>query len=389
MLNDVISTQTQTSAVDSDSQMSPYVDENPDYWQEYNNLQRVKHQLLKHYLGGWFPILGSWSGRIVYIDCHAGRGRHQTGQAGSPLIALETFLNHPQRDRILKKSEALFFFIEADEQNKETLKRNLANYKRPHKVFVSIEHGDFQRVLQDGINQLCEQKSAMAPAFIFVDPYGFALPGKLLAELKAFERCELFITFMWRWIDMAIRNPLLAENMDALFVTPDWRNLTGIQNPDERCEAAIRLLCKQLGAKYFTRVKMLGEHVETKYVLIHATSHLKGRELMLGAMWKICPTGGFKVRVNDNPDQEFLIKPEPNLESLKQWLWDKYKNKTVSLGEIYSTLAEETFYLKTHLHQVLKELHGNDEISAPEKLVFSQNPQISFAPRRKKQLRKR
>jgi len=361
--------------------MSPYVDENPDYWDDYNNLQRVKHELLRLYLGGWFPILGSWSGRITYIDCNAGRGRHSSGEPGSPLIALRTFLGHPFRDRILRNCEVSFFFIEADKGNKEHLESILSGIKCPPKVEVEVKLGEFENILQSRIGDLRTQQTELPPTFVFVDPYGFTLPGKLLAQLKAFDKCELFITFMWRWIDMALKNPALAENMDSLFVTTKWRNLPNIQDADERCEAAIRLLKEQLGAKYFTRVKMLGEHSEIKYILIHATNHPKGRGVMLEAVWKICPTGGFKVRINDNPHQEFLIKPEPDLEPLKQWLWSKFRNKTVKTEHIYATMNDEnngTFYLKKHLHEALKEMHSKDQITCLEKLIFSHNPAICF-----------
>jgi len=110
---------------------------------------------------------------------------------------------------------------------------------------------------------------------------------------------------------------------------------------------------------------------------------------MLDAMWKMCPNGGFKARVNDNPNQEFLIEPRPNLEPLKQWLGQKYSSMTVSVEEIYSALNEETFYLKKHFHEVLKELHKNGQVTGPEKLIFSHNPQISFAQKKTRQLKER
>lgn len=67
------------------------------YWQNYSNLQRVKHALIREYLGGWLPILGSWHGRILYFDTHAGRGRHVIGELGSPIDALKTLLLHTHR----------------------------------------------------------------------------------------------------------------------------------------------------------------------------------------------------------------------------------------------------------------------------------------------------
>ena len=58
------------------------------YWSDYTGLQHAKHQLLSKYLGGWFPILASANGRVIYIDCYAGRGRHASGHEGSPILAL-------------------------------------------------------------------------------------------------------------------------------------------------------------------------------------------------------------------------------------------------------------------------------------------------------------
>lgn len=43
-------------------------DTSPEYWQEYGQFQQVKHDLIKRYLGGWFPKLGTWAGRVLYVD---------------------------------------------------------------------------------------------------------------------------------------------------------------------------------------------------------------------------------------------------------------------------------------------------------------------------------
>lgn len=54
----------------------------------------AKHEIMRRYLGGWFPILGSAHRRIVFIDGFAGPGVYDHGQHGSPVIALNTLLNH-------------------------------------------------------------------------------------------------------------------------------------------------------------------------------------------------------------------------------------------------------------------------------------------------------
>ena len=55
---------------------------------------RAKHEILRYYLGGWFPILARASGRIIYLDGFAGPGIYSNGEEGSPIIALRTASEH-------------------------------------------------------------------------------------------------------------------------------------------------------------------------------------------------------------------------------------------------------------------------------------------------------
>ena len=127
---------------------------------------------------------------------------------------------------------------------------------------------------------------------------------------------------------------------------------------------------------------MLGDNGATKYVLIHATNHPRGRELMLEVMWKICPKDGFRARMTDNPNQEFLIKPEPNLEPVKNWL-QRFQGKIISYEEIWKQIqnsAEGIPYLKKHLNVVLREMLKAKEIkiSAEKSFIAAHNPAIHF-----------
>ena len=85
-------------------------DPTPEYWLEYGPFQHVKHRLINYYIDGWFPklALGTRTGRVLYIDTHAGRGRHSSGEIGSPLVALNTLLGHSYRDKLLQESEVQF-----------------------------------------------------------------------------------------------------------------------------------------------------------------------------------------------------------------------------------------------------------------------------------------
>lgn len=183
-----------------------FADPSPEYWREYGSFQAIKHRLIKHYLDGWFPKLGTWAGRVLYVDTHAGRGRHSSGQAGSPLVALETLLRHPYRDKLLQRSEVRFLFVERDPSNLELLRDELKGIGDfPKGVHVNTSAGNAYEVLSAIVEDLRESGRNMAPAFIFVDPYGFRVPGALLSQLMSAGRVELFVNVIWRELDMAIR----------------------------------------------------------------------------------------------------------------------------------------------------------------------------------------
>jgi hypothetical protein len=43
-------------------------DPNPTYWEQYGPFQHVKHELIRCYLNGWYPKLGTWARRVLYVD---------------------------------------------------------------------------------------------------------------------------------------------------------------------------------------------------------------------------------------------------------------------------------------------------------------------------------
>lgn len=91
--------------------------EGPSYFASYGNLQHIKHNLIRDYLEGWFPKMAVGPGgcsRLLYIDTHAGCGRHVRGQPGSPLVALDALLSHAARNRILERTEVRYLLIEQD-----------------------------------------------------------------------------------------------------------------------------------------------------------------------------------------------------------------------------------------------------------------------------------
>ena len=295
-------------------------DPQPDYWQGYSNLQRTKHLLIREYLNGWFPKLGTWAGRVVYIDTHAGRGRHTTGDEGSPLVALKTFLSHSFRDKILEHSEVFFYFVERDEENATNLQQEIdALGDLPKNLRTQTAAGNCFELLQELVREVRADDNVLAPAFIFIDPYGFKVPGALLRNLMSFRHAELFITVIWRELDMALTQARtdpdggLARTLDYVFDGRVWLNVDA-PDFDGRADQTVNLFADIAEARWATHIRMLGDNQVTRYLLLHLTNHESGRDLMKDCIWKVCPYGGFYARKSHDPAQAVLITPEPNLD---------------------------------------------------------------------------
>lgn len=364
-------------------------DTNEQYWSEYTGLQHAKHQLLSRYLGGWFPILTSANGSVIYIDCHAGRGRYDTGDQGSPIVALQTLLNHQMKDRILKNTDLHFVFFETDQKNYDLLRGEIrALGQLPEEVNVYPFQENYEAALRGIVDDLRQRGETLSPSFVFVDPYGFKLSMKLLNSLLQFRGCELLINFMYRYIDLAIHNPDQADNMDALFGCRDWRNLSKIDHPRSRYQETITLFSRQLQATFATHMNMMGTNNAPKYVLIHASNHPKGRNLMKDSMWAISPyvspEGSFSAYEREDPSQLVLIKPEPSLHLLEDKLWAQFAGEQAHTKKI-DNWSLYTSYREKHARDIVRDYVKREIVVASGhegRFGFTKNPLISFPAER-------
>ena len=336
----------------------------------------MKHELIRQYLGGWFPKLGlgHWGGRVLYFDTHAGRGTHLSGKLGSPLVALDTLLGHSHRNQLLKKSEFRFIFIERDQQNYEALQAELAHRTIPPRVHVTPLAGDCFEHLRDLIASLEESKGQMAPAFVFVDPYGFKVPGEALRDLMGAGRVELFVNVMWREMQMGIGHAQKGQvgwtkRFDTIFAGAEWHDAITSDDPDEMADQVVDLLADRYGATWHTPIRML-DNGRTRYILMHLSNHGQGRDLMKDCVWKICPTGDFAVSKSTDPGQQFLIEQEPDLTPLRTWTLARLSSAPQKWSALEDLLRQE-MWLNKHLSEVVRELRRSGVIEAQQEGRFS------------------
>lgn len=319
---------------------------------------------------------------MLYVDTHAGRGKYETGALGSPLVALQTLLNHKSRELLLAKSEFNFLFIERAPDNLAALRAELASLNPlPRRIEVKTSEGDAFEKLSSILRDLRQQRREMAPAFMFVDPYGFKIPARLLADLMGAGRVELFVNIMWRELDMLIcQRPgpgtSHAQTLDEVFGSGAWRTAITGTEVDDRLNQAIPLLARAVGAKWWTSaVRMVTGGQATRYLLLHLTNSDDGRDLMKECSWKIFPDGDFIARRSDNPDQQFLFERLPDLAPLRGWVLARLAERPQQWKDLHTAVRSE-WWLKKHVNAVLKELHKGGLITGDP--VPQKSPGRSF-----------
>jgi three-Cys-motif partner protein len=347
--------------------------------------------MLGKYLDAWYPIIASWNGRLVFLDGFAGRGRYTDGSEGSPLIALRRLLDHRFWPRMSDR-EFVFIFVERDEQNADSLRAEIDAFKAqrqpwPANVQTEVVHGTFDRTATEILEQLRAQKANLAPTFAFVDPFGYSgLPMALLAELLAYPRTELFVTFMVGYVQrfiardgqQRVMRELFGIDVDEVLETWDPANVGRVEHFRAVYE---RQLKEVVGFDYVGSFGMVNETGNVEYYLLHGTRHPKGVRKMKAAMWSVDPGGGYRF-FDRTAGVDVLFEATPDLGPLRAAMVDKYKGRAgISISEVEWFAVLETSYRETHVRSVLKPLEAEGVITVhrPGRRDYPNGTTIDFA----------
>ena len=114
-----------------------------DFFDERQGAAVIKHGILRRYLPIFAGKTGSTSesGRVVYLDGYAGAGVYESGEPGSPILAVETA-------RKLAGTRALeCFMIERNRANYLKLCTNLAGANAPSVIQRGTIHDELDHFL--------------------------------------------------------------------------------------------------------------------------------------------------------------------------------------------------------------------------------------------------
>jgi len=268
----------------------------------------AKHAILRKYLNAWLPIITKWNGRVLYIDGFAGPGEYIGGKDGSPIIAINAVLEH----KVNIKSEIIMLFIEAKKERYNHLKQKINSINIPSNIEIKSINAKFDETLTDLFKYIDEQKTRLAPAFVFIDPFGFTgIPFTLIKRIMRNEKCEVLITFMFEEINRFISDTRLWDSLTETFGTDEWQKVITEQDSKKRIELLHSIYKGQLerdaDIKFVSSFKMINKINKTDYFLFFGTNHITGLKKMKEAMWKIDKSGLFQFSdATYNPNQPVL-----------------------------------------------------------------------------------
>src|SRR5207247_8054784 len=111
----------------------------------------------------------------------------------------------------------------------------------PPKINIEIHQRDYAEELGRALDSLAVSGNSIAPAFAFVDPYGFKLSMPLLNRFLKAGKTELLVNFMFRYVDMAMYKEDKKSILNELFGTREWRELRSVLNYSDRVKNTVKL----------------------------------------------------------------------------------------------------------------------------------------------------
>lgn len=324
---------------------------------------RAKHELLKRYLQAWMVILSQ--GRfpeILYIDGFAGPGQYAGGEAGSPIIALDTALGFQPP----LTANVHFLFVEERGDRADHLRQQVASRTLPSNFHVVVEGGiTFETAFVNRYSSYVRQ-GRLIPTFAFIDPFGWTgAPFNLVKQILTNRSCEVFVNFMYEEINRFIGHPDQVANFDSFFGTNEWKRCASASEPRARNRCLHDLYLSQLntGAAYVRSFEMSNARDVTDYYLFYATNELLGLKKMKEAMWKADESGEFRFSDATDPNQLVLFEKAPQLPVLRQQIVTQFSRKDVSVETIERFVVVQTAFRESHYKGILKALEKEGSLS--------------------------
>lgn len=322
-------------------------------WQ-YEDQTKIKHLVFADYFDKWVKIVGKYQ-KVVYFDGFSGCGAYDDKgivKYGSPILAAQI----AQNNKLNLKRNVQLVIIDANQSNIENIKKILNHLKLDvEPLFISK---DFDKT----VNEALDSVENLAPAFFFIDPFGFKIKMATLRRIMERPKTEILLTFMYNAITRFLGAEKIETAFNELFDCEDWKKICD-EEGSNRENAIIRL--------YRTKLKEFSQFVyqyrisfpdkgRTYYYLFHLTNYSLGCSIMKSCFAKY-NLGKVEYLGRLNAQKTLSEYADTKPEDIKRDILSildgprKYCN-------ILEKLIDETPYLESELIKALKKLEEEQKI---------------------------
>lgn len=321
---------------------------------------QAKHEILRRYLGAWFPILGKHNERILYIDGFCGPGRYDGGEAGSPILALREAKKHQGR---LSQNQLTFLFVDERPDRIAQLNNELKQEDIPNNFKLKITAGTFESQLRNLLDSFDNSEMQATPTFAFIDPFGFkGIPFGLVQRLLEKPRTEVFINIMADSINRFLEHPddTTRQHIIDLFGTSDVLEIADNRNRI----TALRLLYQdqlKKHARFVRYFEMRSAKNRPIYYLFFATNNPLGHLKMKEAFWKVDSSSGLRFSDATNPNQLILFAHDES-GSLAKELQHRFSDQKLPIQQVREYVENETSFLPSHMKKALMLLEQENRL---------------------------
>ena len=327
------------------------VDTLPTVWEaEPHTL--AKHGILSTYLEAWAAILGNsrFGSELLFVDGFAGPGRYVGGEPGSPVVALDSILEH---NRPFQKS-VRFRFIELNEDRHRNLTECLvqqnARITASSRVIVETPIlGDCASEIRKLIAQRKHEKQPLGPALFFLDQFGYSqVPMSLIRAIMAERQCEVFSYLNVQRMNIFLSDETKWESFTNAYGDESWKpalTMSGLAKQKFLINTYKDAIRKNAGTDYTWAFAMFNSFGHLIHWLVFTTNHWNGLHEMKKAMWKADGTGQYRFsdRVEGVGQQSFLSTLDDD--QLATELANKLVGRTLTESQVRDLVLTKTpFY---------------------------------------------
>ncbi|MCE6988046.1 three-Cys-motif partner protein TcmP [Dyadobacter sp. CY323] len=310
---------------------------------------------------------------LRYIDLFAGPGIYEDESLSTPILIGKRC----QADDLLRNSVHLLF---NDNKYSSLLEQNFLKYfpegTFPYKPrFGNKTVGVDQDITRFLMKSTHSGKFNQYPSLLFIDPFGYkGIETKVLGEFLKNWGNEIFLFVNTKRIHPALENEKFDSLMSDLFPT----TLATIRL-DRRYKLSVserlKLIIDSLGKEYeallgervfYTAFKFQEEDSEaTSHFILHLTKGARGYDLIktiyndfanVGTIFDGVNTYTFDAKKFDDPIIDLFDFKSLNIDKLKDDMYFKYSNKTISAHNLFETEHIATLYSKSHFTDALRRL---------------------------------